>query len=211
MKVPVIVALGIISCISTTLAEGNEKKSYVQATVLFYVDDNGNKVVAAGHVPKKVVKIIKRNLKMMGKYVSGEITSAFNDVHDVPPIEQATEIIKQKYKLVFVENVPKSVMFKIMAHKRRQMSNITSHLQHYDVSNYTDSVKSLTKNVLNKNLDPIPKHFETAPMIINSYVPNTVYYAINFTEHPVFHKNSNFKDILFKMSNAWKKIKSVIS
>ncbi|XP_050560090.1 uncharacterized protein LOC126912368 [Spodoptera frugiperda] len=208
MKLFILVGVTILSCLSTSLAENNQKQSKVTATVLLYCDDKGNKIVATGHVPKEVAKIIK---KSMAKYGKIEIVPAYKDTKGVPPIDKAIHIIKAKYKRVFVENVPKTVIAKIMAQKIMKMLGKTNNVKHYNVSEHTKSVASLTKAVLNKNLDSIPKHFNITPMIVNSFVPNTVYYAIDSKEHPVLHKYSHFKDLVVKMSSAWKKIKSVFS
>ncbi|KAF9419089.1 hypothetical protein HW555_004260 [Spodoptera exigua] len=201
----------ILSCLSITLAENTETKTNLTVTVLFYCNNKGNKIVAAGHVAMKVESIIKKSLQNMLNYAHIEIEPAYKDVNDVPPIETASDLMTQKHKLVFVENVPKIVISKIVAHKMRMIANRTSHVKHYDMSNYTKSVTSLTKAVLNKNLDSLPKKFNIAPMIIHSFIPNSVCFAVSLTRDPVLHKYSNFKGILFKMSNAWKKIKSFLS
>ncbi|KAH9644195.1 hypothetical protein HF086_008684 [Spodoptera exigua] len=203
--------VAILSCLSITLAENTETKTNVTVTVLFYCNNKGNKIVAAGHVAKKVESIIKKSLQNMLNYAHIEIEPAYKDVNDVPPIDTASDLMTQKYKLAFVENVPKIVISKIVAHKMRMIANRTSHVKHYDMSNYTKSVTSLTKAVLNKNLDSLPKKFNIAPMIIHSFIPNSVCFAVSLTRDPVLHKYSNFKGILFKMSNAWKKIKSFLS
>lgn len=155
------------------------------ATVLLYNDGKGHQMVAAGRTPQKIYKAIKEDIKIHHGNTTAEVVPLFNQIAAAPTASEMADCMKQrivydKFKDVYVVNIPKWLASKVVGEKRKRMlfskvkndrlDDLARDDHNVDKAVNTNSISEgkIEENSFNKSVK-MPKTY---------YFPNTVIYGI---------------------------------
>lgn len=197
--------MAFLICVCASAASAAVTKDYLLATVLFYTDEYGQKVVAAGPVPSKIDKTIRNDIKIRLKDALVKVIPLFTHSRNAPRADEITRYIKDSYDTVFVAELSKTSRNIIYTKHNKDIYNIYIHKDNIDRSKIlgedtADSIRNfgrMMKNRINAfslNADTMDKANPSNSFYDNTnvldqndviikqpaqeYLPDIVFYAI---------------------------------
>ncbi|KAH9644194.1 hypothetical protein HF086_008683 [Spodoptera exigua] len=183
-----LIFFAVLSCVSATPTRDDEsKEKYVLATVLFYCNEKGDKIVAAGEVPKKVNMIIKKDVERIYNNKNTKIVPIYRKYSDVPKINEVYNEIRNKHDKVFTSSLPEGLSSRLVEKKSKlfEKNGKVSGIQRFKrefVKNKSDLLdKDIESNVVPTTSQDYRKslsvYMKAGSPDVEGFVPNTVYYA----------------------------------
>ncbi|XP_022833085.1 uncharacterized protein LOC111361000 [Spodoptera litura] len=188
MKLYILVFLAVLSYISATTSKDEDKEQYVLATVLFYCNGIGDKIVAAGKIPKKVQIMIKYKLHQVYKNTHIKVAPIYRNYSDVPVMDDVYTEIRKKYTrgTVLFASIPEALSSRLVEYKSKlfkERGNVSG-VEHFTKNHFENKKdvkdKAVESNVIStkdRNTKFVPFDLKSAVPLVTTYLPNTVYYT----------------------------------
>lgn len=178
--------MAVLSCASATPPEVEDKDQYILATVLFYCNKLGDKIVAAGKVPRKVKFIIKKNVGEVYKNTSIKVVPIYRNYSDVPKMDEVYTEIKKKHNVVLVAPLSQSLATRLVVDKSNlfKEKGKVSGLEHFYLQNFKRKPfkgEDVEANVISAHKQDDtefgPFYRKAEVPVVEMYLPNTVFYS----------------------------------
>ncbi|XP_050560070.1 uncharacterized protein LOC118265220 [Spodoptera frugiperda] len=184
MKIYILLCVVALTFIPATLAHAGAPVNIV-ITVLYYCDENGDKVLVAGKVDKEIQRII---LDYLHTDKPVKIVPVYEDISEVPPVEVLDEKIQEKHKNIFMTFVPTKKIREIAEEKERLFRpEFLAELRQKRVNSFATGLRNLIEEAAEYKLNDVVewnKRFQIgkfSSLILQSSIPNAVYFSISRT------------------------------
>ncbi|XP_022833113.1 uncharacterized protein LOC111361020 [Spodoptera litura] len=186
MKMYILMSLVALFSITATLAD-NETLMTAVVTVLYYSDENGDKIVVAGNIDKEIERIIHHFINdNIGKDLRVEIVPIYEKVSEVPPVDILHKVIEEKYKHVYMAYAPLSVIRRVTTEKALQFKpKFLADLKHHKVISFARGIRNLIEEAIeadgNTDIGAMDDrlHMKSySSLVLDSSIPNAIYFSI---------------------------------